>query len=234
MGLVGSQAALPARRADAGVQTLESSHRTVWDTALRAVWVEKPARERPQTAKGMFAKRPQGKGQEAVFRKGLSWKKFWSFERKSLVSCCSSTMGEGKWGFVHSLQKNRSASDKYLISSSITSPNGNSMSVPKFWLTARMAKGDSAAGSPLRANLPLLLRRDALLRLCAYPQNTEINVFNTLPPLLSFLGDQTKWLLRLRDHWLLWFPSPCQSNDLALHCSQTQGADCKCWWNWST
>jgi len=70
-------------------------------------------------------------------------------------------MGEGKQGFVNSLQKNRSASEKYLISSSIASPNRNNMSVPKFWLTAQVEMGDNAARSCHRADFPPLPQRDA-------------------------------------------------------------------------
>lgn len=67
---------------------------------------------------------------------------------------------------------------KYLIPSSIASPNANSMPVPKFWLTARVAEGDSAWDHPGERML------------CARPQRRLKSVFfNTLSPFLPFLRD---------------------------------------------
>lgn len=154
-------------------------------------------------------------------------------------------MGEGKQGFVHSLQKNRSTSEKYLISSSITSRNGNNMFVPKFWLTAQIKMGDNTAAPSHKANFTPLLQRDASFKICAarfaYPYRRKKPLFYFILfyfslPLLSFfgireVGSSERGTSRCPPCWWLWSPPCCQSH---APCEDNSSSTCKdagavCW-----
>lgn len=69
--------------------------------------------------------------------------------------------------------------------------------------------------SPIAAEILTLC---SVLARLPCPQRRN-NFFKLFCAFLSFFGNLTSWLLWVRDHWLLRFPSHHQSEDLALCCS---------------